>query len=233
MDDTKWERRRYVVLLCKAKEKAVILDTFQKRLWLMRHRIHEWASVMDGLKKEVSTRMVMIMLSYANIEDYSPGHIRDYMKKLKQSVGDNLYGFAWVSEIQERGAVHYHLVMVVKKGSRIPIPDKSGMWKHGSSNIGTAKTPYYLLKYTGKERQKDLSRYPKSCRLYAVSLRLPEGPSKAYLESKREYEKLISSGGDFEDIIPDDIPDNWEYGGACVTRGFAEKVMIPSTYEVK
>jgi len=195
----------------------------------MRHRIHEWALVMDGLKKEVSTRMVMILLTYEKVEDYSPGHIRDYMKKLKRVVGKNLFGFAWVSEIQERGAVHYHLVMVVKKGSRIPLPDKSGMWPYGNSGIHTAKTPYYLLKYTGKERQKDLSRYPKSCRLYSVSLRLPEGPSKAYFESKREYEKLLGGGDDFED----DIPDNWEYGGSCVTLGFAEKVMIPASYEIK
>jgi hypothetical protein len=62
-----------------------------------------------------------------------------------------------------------------------------------------------------------------------VSYRLPEGATKAYFESKREFEKLSLSEG----MIQDDISDNWEYGGACVTKGFAEKVMIPSGYEIK
>jgi hypothetical protein len=229
MVDKNWMRRRYVVLLCKTLEKAVILDTFKKRLWLMRQRVHDWAVVMDLLKKEFDTRMVMIMLTYAKVEDYSPGHIRDYMKKLKQSIGKNLYGFAWVCEIQERGAVHYHLIMVTKKGARIPTPDKSGMWGHGISGIHTAKTPYYLLKYTGKERQKDLSRYPKSCRLYSVSYRLPEGHVKAFYEAKKDLDKLpVIDDGSMEEVS-----DNWEYGGASVTKGYAEVVIIPSGYKIE
>jgi hypothetical protein len=232
MVNSEWVRSRYVVLLNRLNQKAVVLDTFKKRLWLMRHRIYDWAGVMDLLKKECETRMVMIMLTYEKVEDYSPGHIRDYMKKLKQSVGENLYGFAWVCEIQERGAVHYHLVMVVKKGSRIPIPDKSGMWKYGWSGIHTARTPFYLLKYTGKERQKDLSRYPKSCRLYSVSYRLPEGRVKAFYKARQEMYKLsmdnIEGAGDIEDL-----GGSWEYLGASVTKGYAEKVLVPSGYEVK
>ena len=198
----------------------------------MRHRIHDWAGVMELLKKDCETRMVMIMLTYEKVGDYRPGHINDYMKKLKQSVGKNLYVFAWVCEIQDRGAVHNHLVMVVKKGSRIPMPDKSGMWAHGWSGIHTARTPYYLLKYTGKERQKDLSRYPKSCRLYSVSYRLPEGRVKAFYNAVQEMNKLtmdnVESAGDIEESAG-----SWEYLGACITKGYAEKVLVPSGYELK
>ena len=148
-----------------------MVDTFQKRLWLMRHRITAWADAVALYREAHSTRMVMVLLTYAKVEDYKPGHINYYLKLLKQSLREHLLAFAWVAELQERGAVHYHLVLLVDKGTKIPLPDKSGMWSHGLSGIHTARTPFYLLKYTGKERQKDLGRYPKSCRLYAASVR--------------------------------------------------------------
>jgi len=225
-----WERRRYVILINRESGKAVIVDTYRSRLSKMRFRIYEWAEAMAILKKEVPTRMVMIMLTYKKVGDYKPGHINDYMKKIKQSVGKNIYGFAWVAELQDRGAVHYHLVMVVKKRSRIPMPDKSGMWKHGWSGIRTAKTPFYLLKYTGKEYQKDLQAYPKSCRLYAVSYRLPEGVTKAFLDTKKELEKMLQKP--VEELM-EDKNKKWEYLGACVTKGYAEKVLVPSGYDIK
>ena len=229
----KWTRRRYVVLINKNKGKAIILDTFKKRLSTMRARIHEWAGVMEMLGKEFKTRMVMIRLTYAGVDDYKPGHINDYVKKLKQSLGNNLWGFAWVSEIQERGAVHYHLILVVKRGTRIPVPDKSGMWKYGYSRIETAKTPFYLLVYTGKEKQKDLTRYPKSCRLYSVSCRLPEGHTRAYYEGLRQFKKFQSEIFDQLGISEMDQFKDWEYLGATVTKGYAEKCLVPSGIEVK
>jgi hypothetical protein len=225
-----WERRRYIALSNRATGKGVVIDMYKKRLALMRYRISTWAKIMTMLKSEVDTRMVMIDLTYRGVEDYRPGHINDYVKKLKQSVGKNLYGFAWVAELQQRGAVHYHLVLVVKKGSRIPVPDKSGMWKHGMSKIGTAKTPYYLLVYTGKEAQKDLARYPKSCRLYSASLRLPEGRTRDFYSKLRELEKISFEVAKFEAGYSSG---EWIFNGACVTRGYAEKVLIPSDCIVK
>jgi len=209
--------------------KAVIVDTFRSRLSKMRFRIYEWAGVMAMLKKEVPTRMVMITLTYKKIGDYQPGNINDFIKNLKRKVDKNLYGFAWVAELQERGAVHYHLVMVVKKGSRIPMPDKSGMWKWGSSKIETAKTPFYLLKYTGKEHQKDLSGYPKSCRLYAVSYRLPEGAIKRFMEAKNDLDKMLQKP--VSELVEDNNK-SWEYLGASVTKGYAEKVLVPNGYDI-
>jgi hypothetical protein len=66
-----------------------------------------------------------------------------------------------------RGAVHYHIILVCKKGTRVPIPDKSGMWKHGMSKIETAKTVYYLCSYLKKSYQKE-GEFPKGMRMYSV-----------------------------------------------------------------
>jgi hypothetical protein len=198
-------------------------------------RIVAWAEVVEQLRKNMqerdeSTRMVMIMLTYRRVKDYKPGHINYYMKALKQSLGDGLLAFAWVAEIQERGAIHYHLVLVVRKGTRIPMPDKSGMWSHGWSGTRTARTPYYLVSYVGKERQKDLSRYPKSCRLYSASVRPLSGIWKDVFRARSGLAKMPYT--DLDDSEKVAVP-KWEFLGASVTEGYAREVIIPSSYVVK
>jgi hypothetical protein len=61
-----------------------------------------------------------------------------------------------------------------------------------------------------------------------VSLRLPEGHTKAFYEAKRELDKLVPIEEDL-----DSIPDVWEYAGATITKGYAEVVVVPSGYEIK
>lgn len=224
--DERWCRRQYVVLLNREKEKVSILDNFEQRYQMLRGRVAEWAGVMDRLKKERSCRLVMITLTIRKVEDYSPGMIRDYVKKLKRQLGKKLYGFAWVAEMQKRGAVHYHMMVCVEKYTRIKIPDKSGMWSWGMSRIETARTPFYLCVYIGKERQKDLSSYPKSCRVYSVSYRLPEGQTKAYYELLKQKHRLEK---ELKDI---NKSKGWEYLGSTVTKGYAEKVLAPGWCDI-
>jgi hypothetical protein len=168
----------------------------------------------------------MITLTIARVEDYSPGMIRDYIKNLKYRLGKDLYGFAWVAELQKRGAIHYHLMVMVPKYIRVPMPDTSGMWEWGSSKVEKAKTAYYLCVYIGKERQKELSRYPKSCRTYAVSYRLPEGRTRAYFEGLRLSEKIMRDDKKLLTAVDSD----WEYISSTVSKDYAEKVLIPAYY---
>lgn len=195
------------------------MDVFQKRLWLMRHRLTAWVHAITKYRADHVTRMVMILLTYRRVKDYRAGHIRDYLKDLKRRLGSNLLSFAWVAELQGRGAVHYHLILLVNKGSRIPKPDESKMWKHGLSGIHTARQPFYLLKYTGKERQKDLSRYPRSCRLYAVSVR---GLSGAIKEQFRIEAGIVSGAGHETD---DETGELWEYVGSSVEKEYMAGVL--------
>ena len=225
-NDPKWCRRRYILLINRKKSKAVILDNFVKRYEKLRSRVSEWSLIMDMLREEFPCRLVMITLTIAKIEDYSPGMIRDYVKKLKRQLGNNLYGFAWVAEMQERGAVHYHMAVCMKKYTRIKTPDTSGMWEWGSSNLKTARTSYYLCSYIGKERQKDLAMYPKSCRVYSVSYRLPEGAISRYWEELKEAKKIQ------KEINEKNKSRGWEFMGATVTLGFAESVIVPTDFTI-
>jgi len=223
-----WTRKRYVGLVNKYTGEVAVIDQFEKRKQLMRLRIVAWAETMKQYRASHETRMVMIGLSYAHDGDYQAGHINLYIKDLKRRLGENLIGFAWVSELTERGRIHYHLVLLVKKGSRIPLPDKSGMWSHGTSSIQTANTPYYLVKYVGKEHQKDLGRYPKSCRLYGVSVRALDVKYRhlyrrlAGLEKpEKPYTAIFKSEG--WDKKPESA---WRYVGTTHTEGYLRDIVL-------
>jgi hypothetical protein len=56
---------------------------------------------------------------------------------------------------------------MVRRGTNIPKFDTAGWWLHGSTKIETARSPFYVLKYTGKEYQK-VGRFPKGLRMFAV-----------------------------------------------------------------
>lgn len=147
------------------------IDKREARLSRMRRRVFAWANeIKDYLPaygKGKGARKVMITLTYAGVDDWRPNHIRDYIHNLKRRLGDNLIAYAWVAELQERGAVHYHIELIAKKGTRIPLPDKSGMWKHGMSKIETARTVFYICSYLKKSYQK-LGIFPKGLRMYSV-----------------------------------------------------------------
>lgn len=209
----KWCRRRYAVLFALDGSKGIVVDMYKKRLELMRSRIFSWARIMTEVCKNPGLRKVMIGMTYKNADDYKPGHFHQYLKKIKQMLGENLIGFAWVAELQMRGAIHYHLMLAVKKGTRIPKPDESGMWPWGSSNICTARSYFYICSYLGKEYQKDLDKYPKSARMYGASMRGNLDLQKVF----REFSGLDRSK------IPAD--QKWRFVGATVTKGYTEVLL--------
>jgi hypothetical protein len=189
-----------------------VIDQFSIRLGRMKTRIFDWAQRVDEWRQSNNARMVLITLTYRKVSGYRAGHIGDYLRNIKKRLKKDLYAFAWVAELQERGAVHYHIVLVVRPGADIPKPDKKGYWTHGMSKIETARTAFYLATYTGKLYQKDLSKYPKSCRLYAVSIRSDSGikmPKKGTLQYKNNPKIRTAEGGAI-----------WEYGSAGTSESY-------------
>ncbi len=157
-----------VILRNKHTGQYIYLKKREARLPKMRRRVFAWADTLKGYLNNIERyRKVMITLTYAGVGDWQANDIRDYMKALKRKLGDNLIACAWVSELQKRGAVHYHVMLVCKRGTRIPKPDESGMWKHGMSRIETAKTVFYLCSYLKKTYQKE-GEFPKGMRMYSV-----------------------------------------------------------------
>lgn len=147
------------------------LDKKKARISRMRRRVFSWANtVAEYLPARgigFRHRKVMITLTYAEVDGWRPNHIQRYMKELKRRLGSNLIAIACVAELQERGAVHYHIELICKKGTRIPMPDKSGMWPHGMSKIETAKSIFYICSYLKKAYQKE-GNFPKGLRMFSV-----------------------------------------------------------------
>jgi hypothetical protein len=133
-------------------------------------RVHSWANTLQNpVQKMGKTRQVMITLTYEKVDTWEPNQIKDFMKLCRFCMGADLLAYAWVAELQERGAVHYHVILIVKKGTFIPKPDEYGWWDLGSTKIETARSLFYIVTYTGKEYQK-MGAFPKGMRMFAVWL---------------------------------------------------------------
>ena len=145
------------------------------RISRMQGRVHAWAEAVKtfgGLAGGGRYRCVMATLTYRPGVNWKAGHINNFIDGVKRACGKGMVAYAWVSEMQERGIPHYHVCFILKKGVLIPTPDKPHgkrkhvLWPHGMSNVQGAKSPYYLVKYTGKEHQKE--GFYRNMRIFAV-----------------------------------------------------------------
>jgi hypothetical protein len=87
---------------------------------------------------------------------------------LHYHLGSNLLAYAWAAELQKRGVVHYHVLLLVKRGTDIPYFDTAGWWPYGHSNITAARSPFYIVSYTKKSNYQKLGDFPKGLRIFAV-----------------------------------------------------------------
>lgn len=114
-------------------------------------------------------RKTFLTLTYRPGVDWSKRHISEFLDRLRKWLGarDAKLLYAWVAELQGRGALHYHVLVWVPRRLRLPRPDASGWWPHGMSNVETARNPVgYMVKYATKTRPEDLARLPKGVRLH-------------------------------------------------------------------
>lgn len=101
-----------------------------------------------------------------------PEHITRYLNTVRNWAGRHGFTlrYVWVGEIQQRGALHYHVVYWLPKRITMPKADKQGWWKHGRTNAISAKTAIgYLTKYISKLSSKgggDSKPFPKGFRMH-------------------------------------------------------------------
>jgi len=96
---------------------------------------------------------VFVTLTYAGIDDWSPKHISQYLTACRNYLRRRgvQFRYVWTCELQKRGAPHYHVIVWLPYGQKIPKPDASGWWPHGRSNIKKAEKPVgYIAKYASK-----------------------------------------------------------------------------------
>jgi len=125
-----------------------------------------------------------VTLTYAAVDGWKPNHIAEsmdaYRRWCKRRGVPCRYLF--VAELQARGAVHYHLLVWLPSGVRMPMWDKSTrssrrevrpFWTHGMTNTQPAKAGVgYLMKYLSKLGE--LTVFPQGIRLYGMGGLSPE-----------------------------------------------------------
>jgi hypothetical protein len=196
----------------------LFIDRAAERLWRLQRRIKAWCALADGWKKQ-GAKLIMATLTYRPGESWGPEHITGFLQKVKRDKNVELFAYAWVAELMKNGSVHYHVMMYVK--GKIKMPDKSGMWTHGSSKVESARTAFYLLMHAGKKYQKNFSRFPKGIRAFGVwvgdvndreELKLSmvpkwvekllrEGVGREVTEEIREYKKKEEGWKYYETIV--------------------------------
>lgn len=161
----------------KASREIIEIDSKKARVRRCQKRVWAWAGALPkqsrkirraGRVLNIGPRLVMLTLTYTDADAWEPGQIREFMILMRKSLGSALYGYAWVLEMQERGAPHYHVLLYVKAKTDVPEPDKAGLWLHGLTRRETAKSAHYIAKYTGKEYQKES--LPAGARMFAVQI---------------------------------------------------------------
>jgi len=129
-------------------------------------------ALVDGVKGSRPPVCWFVTLTYKRVGDWEPLHITQAVDRYRawcKSIGVPCR-YTWVAELQQRGAVHYHLLCWLPPGYRMRHWDKSirkrlSFWPHGMSNTQECFTGVgYLMKYLSKLGE--LHRFPKGLRLH-------------------------------------------------------------------
>lgn len=151
-------------------DKAIQRETRIKAL-----RKNVWAAgTLINQQKDRGFRCWFVTLTYRGVDDWKPAHLSDAMRRFRHWCKG--LGFApsyvWVAELQQRGAMHYHLAVWLPSHVSMPMWDKSGrgrsaFWQHGMTNRQLARNAVgYLMKYMSKIGKHH--EYPKGARVYGA-----------------------------------------------------------------
>lgn len=165
------------------------MDTEQKRIERMQKRLEAWARALNSLLTIARVRVVGITLTYDTSKyEWSPRQISELMQRIRNYAKDKLFAYAWVAELQQRGAVHYHICLVVSRDLKwekkngpdtpsgwtyLPHFDALGWWDYGMTNAIQIEriSPRYLTKYVQKGFDEQ-GGFPPKLRLFACVIRI-------------------------------------------------------------
>lgn len=151
---------------CTPEDGLFDVDTELGRLKRMKRRVCKAAELHQ---KSATLRPAMVTLTYAQADAWGPKHISEALKRVRQWMArrGHAFRYVWTAELQERGAVHYHVVAWLPsgRGEKPPFWDQQGWWPHGSSRSEYAEKPIgYIVKYASKVNSKD--RLPCGARMH-------------------------------------------------------------------
>lgn len=98
-------------------------------------------------------RVAMLTLTYAPEHDWAPFQITGLIRSIRQYLKRKNIStrFVWVQEFTKKGRPHYHLLLWLPYGFKVPMPDKRGWWPYGMTKFEWAKNAIgYIAKYASK-----------------------------------------------------------------------------------
>lgn len=166
-------------------ENCIIIDRQKARITRLRKSLGVAAKSLHNAGP-LNQQVWMQTLTYAGDNNaWRPEHISRYLDALRRwhyaRTGSKTVRYAWVAELQQRGVIHYHVVIWLAGGLTPPKADTAWrrtdrrglahveppMWPHGMSNRLKAKAPVaYLMKYASKVETKNVGSFPHGARIY-------------------------------------------------------------------
>jgi hypothetical protein len=110
----------------------------------------------------------MVTLTYRAGASHRQKQVSDYLQRLRVWAARRglAFGYVWVIELTKAGVPHYHLVIWLPRGYRLPKGDVVGWWAHGMTQTARARNAVgYLVKYSTKANYCGHS-IPKGSRLF-------------------------------------------------------------------
>jgi len=148
----------------------VEVDAALGRARRLRQRVLTAARLQDEERRGCRTYPVMVTLTYRDGSEWCGRHISAYLHAVRlwwRRCAKQPLRYVWVAELQQRGALHYHVIFWMPAGFTLPKADKRGWWPHGSTRTEAARHPVaYLVKYASKVN--DAHGFPKGARLFGV-----------------------------------------------------------------
>jgi len=148
---------------------SIEIDPYLTRLRRLRRsvltavRMHEFELMHQRFKP------AMLTLTYREVGAWNKRHISDLLQRVRVWLRRRGFRmrYVWVAELQQRGALHYHVLLWLPRGLTLPKPDNRGWWAHGSTRIEWARKPAgYLAKYATKLDSKVGITFPAGARLH-------------------------------------------------------------------
>lgn len=163
-------------------EGLVELDPFLTRMRRLRRSVITAARMHEFELQAEPRRTAMLTLTYREVSGWHPRHISDLLRMARAWLArrDCRMRYVWVAELQQRGALHYHVLLWLPPSLTVPKPDNQGWWPHGSTRIEWARKPVgYLAKYASKLDSKVGLGFPPGARLHGDGGLEPFGRSVA------------------------------------------------------
>ena len=200
---------RYTIL--RRGNQVKVIDTKRLRLQHLRRRVHAWSRVVDDLRASGQKfDLTMYRLSYdtegtlVEANNWQPLDISEFIDALHARMGKRLLAYAWVAELQQRGVIHYHVI--IAHTGRAPMPDRQyrskdarghirtfdRLWTHGSSHTDfKVRSAFYLASYVKKEYQKAYEFFPSGCHAWAVWISDIASKKMLQLRSLEEFKQRL------------------------------------------